>query len=101
MADRVDDAELVLRAEQGDRGAFEQLVERHLATAISAAYTVLSDNEAAKDCAQEAFLEAFKKLATLREKNKFGQWVYGISRQQAIYILRRQKLHGQALKVKT
>lgn len=101
MTDRVDDAELVARAEQGDRAAFEQLVERYYAVAASAAFTILNDREAARDCAQEAFLEAARKLNTLREKSKFGAWIYGIARQQAIYILRRQKLHSQALQVKS
>ena len=101
MDNRVTDADLVKRAEGGDPAAFELLVERYYEIAVSAAYSLLADVDSSKDCAQEAFLEAAKTLSHIRDKAKFGQWIYGISRRKAIYILRRQKLHTQALRVKT
>ena len=101
MEERVNDAELVRRAERGDPAAFELLVERYYEIAVSAAFSILSDVDSSKDCAQEAFLEAAKTLSQIRDKAKFGQWVYGISRRKAIYVIRRQKLHTEALRVKT
>jgi RNA polymerase sigma-70 factor (ECF subfamily) len=100
MTDRVDDAELVARAERGEKAAFEKLVERHFDVVVTAAYSILGDTDAAKDCAQEAFLEATATLGKLRDKTKFSSWIYGISRRKAIYVLRRQKLHTEAMKVK-
>lgn len=100
MAERVEDAELVARAERGEKAAFEELVERHFDVVVTAAYSILGDIDAAKDCAQEAFLEATATLFKLREKTKFSSWIYGISRRKAIYVLRRQKLHVEAMKVK-
>lgn len=100
MSDRVDDAELVARAERGEKEAFEQLVERHLDVVTTAAYSILGNVEAAKDCAQEAFLEATATLSKLRDKTKFGSWIYGISRRKAIYVLRRKKTDDEAMKVK-
>jgi RNA polymerase sigma-70 factor (ECF subfamily) len=100
MAERVSDADLVERAENGERAAFDELVERHYAVVVTAAYKVLVDVDAANDCAQEAFLEAAGNLGTLREKAKFVRWIYGISHRKAIYVLRRQKLHTAALEIK-
>ena len=101
MTERVDDAELVARAERGERAAFEELVLRHYEVVVAAAYSVLGDMDSARDCAQESFLEAAETLEKLREKAKFSPWIYGISRRKAIYLLRRQKLHGEAIKAKT
>ncbi|HEY3321272.1 MAG TPA: RNA polymerase sigma factor [Planctomycetota bacterium] len=101
MADRVSDAELVERAMRGEKAAFEELVERHYAVVAAAAFHVLSNHDAAKDCAQDAFMEAAKTLDRLRDRNKFSPWIYGISRRKAIYVLRRQRQDGEALKVKT
>jgi RNA polymerase sigma-70 factor, ECF subfamily len=100
MTDRVDDAELVARAERGEKAAFEELVQRHYEVVVSAAYSILGDVDASKDCAQDAFLEAAATLDKLREKAKFSPWIYGIARRKAIYVLRRQKRHGEAMKVK-
>jgi len=101
MTDRVNDAELVERAERGEKAAFDELVSRHYEIVVTAAYSVLGNIDAAKDCAQEAFLEATATLPKLREKSKFSPWIYGISRRKAIYVLRRQKNHIEAVKIKT
>ncbi|MCZ7646442.1 MAG: RNA polymerase sigma factor [Planctomycetota bacterium] len=94
------DEELVLQVEQGIPGAFDALMERYFNLAVGVAYSLLGDAEAAKDVAQDAFLEAAKMLHTLRERNKFGNWVYGITRRRAIYVLRRRKMHRAAIEVK-
>ncbi len=100
MAERVADAVLVQRAEAGVREAWDELVERHYAVAVSAAYKVLIDIDIAKDCAQEAFLEAAGNLGDLREKAKFANWIYGISNRKAIAVLRKKKMHTAAMEVK-
>jgi RNA polymerase sigma-70 factor, ECF subfamily len=101
MADRVDDAALVALAESGQKAAFDELVSRYLDVVVAAAYSVLGDKDAANDCAQDAFMEAVSTLDRLREKAKFGPWIYGISKRKAIYLIRRQKMHGEAMKVKS
>jgi RNA polymerase sigma-70 factor, ECF subfamily len=101
MSNELDDEELVTRAQNNDPAAFDLLVSRHYDVVVTAAYTVLANIDAAKDCAQEAFLEGAQNLIKLRDKKKFAQWIYGISRNKAIYLLQRQKLHSEALKVKT
>jgi RNA polymerase sigma-70 factor (ECF subfamily) len=101
MADRVSDAELVERAQLGVRAAFDELVERYYSVAVTAAYKVLTDIDASNDCAQEAFLEAARTLADLRDKAKFAHWIYGISYRKAIYVVRKIKLHTAALEIKS
>ena len=100
MDEQVDDVALVARAQAGDREAFNLLVNRYYDVVVSAAFSVLANIESARDCAQEAFLEAARTLDRLRDQAKFAQWIYGISRNKAIYFLQRQKMHNEALKVK-
>jgi len=101
MPEQPDDAELVERVARGEQAAFEELVARHYDTVTAAAFAVHGNLESARDCAQEAFLEAAATLARLRDKSKFGAWIYGIAKRKAIYLLRRQQLHSAALKVKS
>lgn len=101
MDDHAEDAALVARAQKGDREAFNILVTRYYDVVVSAAFSVLANIETARDCAQESFLEAARTLDRLRDSGKFAQWIYGISRNKAIYLLQRQRLHHAALKVKT
>ncbi len=100
MSERASDAELVNRAELGERAAFDELVGRYYDVAVSAAYKVLLDADAARDCAQEAFLQSAGDLCALRDKTKFGHWIYGISSRKAIYVLRRIKMHSAAMEIK-
>jgi RNA polymerase sigma-70 factor (ECF subfamily) len=101
MTERVDDAALVSRAERGEKAAFDELVSRYLDAVVAAAFSILGDKDAASDCAQDAFMEAVSTLDRLREKEKFGSWVYHISKRKAIYLVRRQRMHGEAMKVKS
>lgn len=101
MPEQLDDAELVARAERGERAAFDELVTRHYDAVVVAAFAVHGNMDAAKDCAQDAFLEAAATLDRLRDRSKFSAWIYGISKRKAIYMLRRQRLHAEAVKVKT
>ncbi|MCW8130335.1 MAG: sigma-70 family RNA polymerase sigma factor [Planctomycetota bacterium] len=94
------DADLVLQAEQGVPGAFEVLMERYLSMVIGVAYSLLSDKEAAQDVAQDTFMEAAQTLTLLRERAKFGNWLYGIARRKASFVLRRRRMHRNAITYK-
>ena len=73
---------LVRRAQAGDRDAFDLIVHRFQDRAVGYAYVLLGDFHRAEDAAQDAFLQAFQDLPTLREslemhglmaKKSFGQ----------------------------
>jgi len=42
------------------------------------AFVITSDREIAKDATQEAFLKAFQRIETLRDKSKFESWICSI-----------------------
>jgi len=94
------DAELVVQTQQGLPGAFEALMERYLSMVVGVAYSRLSDSEAARDVAQDTFMEAMQTLTLLRDHDKFGNWIYGIARRKASYVLRRRRMHQSAVTFK-
>jgi RNA polymerase sigma-70 factor, ECF subfamily len=101
MAEPSSDEELVTRALAGERTAFDELVARHYDIVVTAAFTNLANIEDSKECAQDAFKEAAQSLSKLREKDRFKQWIYGIARNKAMGYRQKQRLHSEALKVKT
>lgn len=72
------DETLVVMARNGDRGAFEQLVERHQQKAYRIAFDFSRDREEAKDLSQEAFLRAFTHLKAFDGRSSFYTWFYRI-----------------------
>lgn len=73
------DEQLVARARQGDREAFGELVDRYRDMVYGLGYHLTRDFEAARDLAQEAFVQAFVKLGQLREPGKFAGWLRRIA----------------------
>jgi RNA polymerase sigma-70 factor (ECF subfamily) len=72
------DEELVTSAQQGERQAFEVLVERYKQRAYHIAFGFTRDREDAKDLSQEAFLHAFSHLKTFDRRSGFYTWFYRI-----------------------
>ncbi len=73
------DAQLVARSLKQDHEAFGQLIDRHASTIVNLAYRMVGNRAEAEDLAQEAFLTAFKALATFRADSKFSTWLYRIA----------------------
>jgi RNA polymerase sigma-70 factor (ECF subfamily) len=85
------DSALVERARAGDAGAFEQLVRRHLRSAIAVALAVLGERADAEDVCQDAFLTALQQLETC-QPDRFAGWLLRIVRNRAISVQRQQKV---------
>ncbi|MDH5289237.1 MAG: sigma-70 family RNA polymerase sigma factor, partial [Acidimicrobiia bacterium] len=88
---RARDADLATRAAAGDQAAFDELFELWFAPVWNVAWGVLSDEDLAADVAQEAFLAAWRNLATLRDPGSFGGWVLRIGRNRALNRLRAER----------
>jgi RNA polymerase sigma factor (sigma-70 family) len=64
----------VRRASAGDAAAFDVLVAGIQDMAVGYAYSLLGDFQLAQDAAQDAFLEAYLSLRTLRDPTAFPAW---------------------------
>jgi RNA polymerase sigma factor (sigma-70 family) len=72
------DAELVRLACAGDKNAFGQLIERYQQMSRRIALGMVSNEQVAKELAQEAMLQAYLSLDHLRDEARFKSWLYGI-----------------------
>lgn len=65
----------VRRAQAGDVQAFNWIVHRFQDRAVAYAASILGDRQAAEDAAQEAFVEAYCGLPSLRAPEAFPVWL--------------------------
>ena len=63
----------------GDRHAFDELVLCYQNRVFNLCYRFLGEREEANDCAQEAFVKAFKSLKSFRFDSAFATWLYSIT----------------------
>ncbi|WP_114853956.1 RNA polymerase sigma factor [Brachybacterium sp. YJGR34] len=89
-----EDRALVLRAQDGDVGAFEALVDRHQGRLFRIAYLVLHDRMDAEDVVQESLVLAWKRVHLLADPSAFRSWVSQITHRAAIGVLRRAARRG-------
>ncbi len=80
---------LIARAEAHDpESGFGECVAANQRRVFQIAYSVLGNSADAEDVAQEAFLRAYQKFASLREAEKFRAWVNRIVFRLALNRLR-------------
>jgi RNA polymerase sigma-70 factor (ECF subfamily) len=72
------DSQLVRQVLTGDAEAFALLVDRHHARCLRAATHLLGDADEAEDAVQDAFVRAYRHLASYREQDRFGAWLLRI-----------------------
>ncbi|UCD17361.1 MAG: RNA polymerase sigma factor [Candidatus Zixiibacteriota bacterium] len=85
-------ARLVIRAQAGDREAFNELVRANKDKMFTLIYRMTGDREAAQDLVQETFLTAFKGIGNFRGAASFSGWLYRIASNKTLNYLRRAKL---------
>ncbi|AKJ65179.1 RNA polymerase sigma factor [Kiritimatiella glycovorans] len=90
------DAELVRRVQQGDAGAYEDLVRRHHARIYGLVYNMTSNREDAEDLTQEIFLKAYRSLSRFQGRSSFYTWLYRIALNMTINY-RKKRNRKQAL----
>ena len=73
------DKELVKLVQQGDRQAFDQLVEKYHTRIVKLVSRYVRDPSEALDVAQESFIKAYKALSKFRGDSAFYTWLYRIA----------------------
>jgi RNA polymerase sigma factor (sigma-70 family) len=86
---------LIHQVQHGDAEAYAEIVRRFQDMAYGYAYAYLNDFHLAQDAAQEAFIEAYASLPTLREARAFPAWLKRIVFKHCDRLTRR-KSHASA-----
>lgn len=85
------DAELLKALREGREEAFETLVRLHTGRMLSVCRRILRNDEEARDAVQEAFVSAFRGLATFEGTSLLGTWLHRIAVNASLMRLRSRK----------
>ena len=94
------DRDLIALAAEGDRRAFELLVERHAAAVLRLTTAVSGDPTAAEDALQQTFLNAYRSASGFRGDASVRTWLLSIARRAAYRVrprIDREKLVEEPL----
>jgi RNA polymerase sigma-70 factor, ECF subfamily len=84
------DFELVQGSRRGDHQAFEALVQRYEARIRRLAFAFVRDESLAEDVAQDTFLQALRRIDSLKQATSVRSWLFSIAVNRARDELRRR-----------
>jgi len=86
------EAEVIQRAQAGDRDAFEALYLRYHREVFLYLLSVLRSPQSAEDVAQDVFVKLFHQIGSYRQQSPFNHWLFRMARNAGIDRLRREKV---------
>jgi RNA polymerase sigma-70 factor (ECF subfamily) len=87
----VNETELIIRAKNGERNAFSELVCIHADGVRNVIYRMYGDIQLAEDAAQETFIRAWLHFSSYRPQTSLRNWLYRIAVNAATDMLRKEK----------
>ena len=75
----LDDSQLVARYLDGERFAFNELVDRYQDRLLNFIYRTIGDRDRAEDLVQETFVRVYRHLHRFDQSKKFSTWAYTIA----------------------
>lgn len=94
-AAQLSDEILVERARTKDEGAFEELVNRYEDKLYRLAMRFVRNETDAQEILQDAFLSAWRNLPTFEGRAQFGSWMYRVTVNAALMLLRSRNRHPE------
>lgn len=88
---RSEEMNLIRRINSGETELFELLVREHQKTVYNLALRMLRHPEDAQDCAQEAFIKAYRSLPFFRGEASFSSWLYRLTTNVCLDLLRKRR----------
>src|SRR5436309_11310428 len=73
------EAELVRRAQAGDRPAFEQLYRDNVGRVYALCFRMAGTADLAEELAQDVFVRAWQKLGSFRGESAFSSWLHPLT----------------------
>jgi RNA polymerase sigma-70 factor (ECF subfamily) len=89
----VDDRKIIERVLKGDTDAFNLFVRQWERPIYNFIVRMIGDRDEAMDLCQDAFMKAYRELATLKDLDRFSSWLYRIAHNTCYSKLRKD--HGK------
>ncbi len=87
----VEEKLFIQRLKDGDREAFNQLVEQHKDAILNVCYGFVKDQTEAEDLAQEVFAEVYITIRNFRQQSSLFTWMYRIAVSKSLDSIKRKK----------
>ncbi|GAB3180952.1 RNA polymerase sigma factor [Nesterenkonia halophila] len=87
----LEEATLVVRSQDGDVEAFEELLRRYDRPLLRLCTRMLRDPGEAEDVVQDTFLTVWRRLSTLESIDQFRTWLYRTASNRCLDIIRRRE----------
>ncbi|MGZ4966096.1 MAG: RNA polymerase sigma factor [Chthoniobacterales bacterium] len=85
-----EDQNLVARTQDGDVGAFDQLVVKYTPRLYGLVYNMTSNHEDTNDLLQDVFSKAYKSIRGFRGKSSFYTWIHSIAVNMTLNFLKKR-----------
>jgi RNA polymerase sigma factor (sigma-70 family) len=85
-----EDQQLVARTQDGDAGAFDQLVVKYTPRLYGLVYNMTSNHEDTNDLLQDIFSKAYKSIGGFRGKSSFYTWIHSIAVNMTLNFLKKR-----------
>ncbi len=89
----------IRRAQRADARAFEALYRQHVDKVYGLCLRMTGDVSEAEDCTQEAFIQAWSKLAKFRGDSAFSTWLHRIAVNAVLGRMRKSKREQDRIQV--
>ena len=90
-----DPTDLIRRAQQGDRTAFEALYRAHAGRVYGLCLRLTADRALAEERTQDAFVRAWERLATFRGESAFSSWLHRLTVNEVLLGRRAERRREQ------
>ena len=87
-------AELAKKARDGDRPAFERLIDRYQGDIHRMIYYRVRVRMDAEDLTQDVFVRAYRSISRLREPERFRSWLFTIAVNRVNDYLRKKRIRS-------
>lgn len=87
----MDEYQLIKGIQQGDRKAFQILVETYQRMVVNTCLGIVHNKADAEDLAQDVFLEIFRTAENFRGDAKVSTWLYRIATNRSLNFIRKNK----------
>ena len=92
----MNERELIARLQKRDETAFEELLRQYEKKVYTLCFRMCGNSEDAAEAAQEAFLAAWQGLRFFRGDSSFSTWLYRLTSNACVDLLRREGRHRAA-----